>query len=46
MDRLAGGYKLPVLVGATATAAAFGYLAVVGTLAPHEPAKPSTTEGP
>jgi len=34
MDRLAGGYKLPVVLGATATAAAFGYLAVVGTLAP------------
>ena len=34
MDRLAGGYKLPVLLGAIATAAAFGYLAVVGTLAP------------
>jgi MFS family permease len=34
MDRLAGGYKLPVLLGGAATAATFGYLAVVGTLVP------------
>jgi MFS family permease len=34
LDRLAGGHKLPVLVGAGATAAALAYLAFVGTLAP------------
>src|SRR5262249_18313226 len=32
--RLTGSHKLPVLVGATATAAALGYLALVGTLTP------------
>ena len=31
-DRLFGSYKLPVLIGAAATAAALGYLALVGTL--------------
>jgi predicted MFS family arabinose efflux permease len=31
-DRLAGGYKLPVLLGAGTTAAALAYLAAVGTL--------------
>ena len=34
MDRLAGSHKLPVLIGAGATAAALGYLALVGTLTP------------
>jgi MFS family permease len=34
MDRLVGSYKLPVLVGAGATAAALAYLALVGTLSP------------
>ena len=34
MDRLTGSHKLPVLVGAGATAAALGYLALVGTLTP------------
>src|SRR5262249_14783436 len=34
LDRLTGSHKLPVLVGATATAAALGYLALVGTLTP------------
>ena len=33
-DRLAGSHKLPVLMGAGATAAALGYLALVGTLTP------------
>jgi MFS family permease len=32
MDRIVGGYKLPVLVGAGGSAAALAYLAVVGTL--------------
>ena len=34
IDRLFGSYKLPVLVGAGATAAALGYLALAGTLTP------------
>jgi MFS family permease len=34
MDRLMGSHKLPVLIGAGATAAALGYLALVGTLSP------------
>jgi len=34
LDRLTGSHKLPVLVGAGATAAALGYLALVGTLTP------------
>jgi len=34
MDRVAGGHKLPVLLGAGTTTAALAYLAVVGTLAP------------
>ena len=34
MDWLTGSHKLPVLVGAGATAAALGYLALVGTLTP------------
>jgi hypothetical protein len=34
MDRLTGSHKLPVLVGAGATAAALGYLALAGTLTP------------
>ncbi|HEY1362787.1 MAG TPA: MFS transporter [Xanthobacteraceae bacterium] len=33
-DRLAGSYRLPVLAGSVATAAALGYLALVGTLPP------------
>jgi MFS family permease len=33
-DRLAGGHKLPVLLGASATAAALAYLAIAGTVAP------------
>jgi MFS family permease len=33
-DRFAGGYKLPVLLGAGSTAAALAYLAAVGMLAP------------
>jgi MFS family permease len=33
-DRLAGSHKLPVLIGAGLTAAALGYLAVVGRVAP------------
>jgi MFS family permease len=33
-DRLMGGHKLPVLLGAVSTAAALGYLAAVGTLGP------------
>jgi len=32
MDRVVGGYKLPVLVGAIGSAALLGYLAVVGEL--------------
>jgi MFS family permease len=32
MDRVLGGYKLPVLVGAGGTAASLAYLAIVGTL--------------
>ncbi|HEY7244887.1 MAG TPA: MFS transporter [Xanthobacteraceae bacterium] len=36
MDRLVGSYKLPVLVGAGATAATLAYLAIIGTLAPTE----------
>jgi MFS family permease len=31
-DRLFGGYKRPVLIGATATAAALAFLAIAGTL--------------
>jgi hypothetical protein len=34
MDRVMGNHKLPVLLGAGATAAALGYLALVGTLRP------------
>ena len=34
LDRLISGYRLPVLVGAGATAAALGFLALVGTLTP------------
>src|SRR5260370_12910439 len=34
LDRLTGRPKLPVVVGAGATAAALGYLALVGTLTP------------
>jgi MFS family permease len=34
MDRVAGNHKLPVLFGAGATAAALGYLALVGELGP------------
>jgi MFS family permease len=34
MDRVMGNHKLPVLVGTGATAAALGYLALVGTLGP------------
>jgi MFS family permease len=34
LDRLTGSHKLPVLVGAGATAAVLGYLALVGTLTP------------
>src|SRR5262244_3588669 len=34
LDRLTGSHKRPVLVGAGATAAALGYLALVGTLTP------------
>jgi MFS family permease len=34
LDRLAGGHKLPVLVGAGATAGALFYLALAGTLTP------------
>jgi predicted MFS family arabinose efflux permease len=34
LDRLAGGHKLPVLVGAAATAAALFYLALAGPLPP------------
>ena len=34
MDRMTGSHKLPVLVGAGATAAALGYLALAGTLTP------------
>lgn len=34
LDRLAGGHKLPVLLGAGATAAALAYLAFAGTLTP------------
>ena len=34
IDRLIGSHKLPVLVGAGATAAALAYLALVGTLTP------------
>jgi MFS family permease len=34
MDRVLGGYKLPVLAGAGGSAAALAYLAVVGTLNP------------
>jgi predicted MFS family arabinose efflux permease len=34
MDRLMGSHKRPVLIGAGATAAALGYLALVGTLSP------------
>jgi MFS family permease len=34
LDRLTGSHKLPVLVGAGTTAAALGYLALVGTLTP------------
>ena len=34
LDRLTGSHKLPVLVGAGATAAALGNLALVGTLTP------------
>jgi MFS family permease len=34
MDRIARSYKLPVALGALATAAALGYLALVGTLSP------------
>jgi predicted MFS family arabinose efflux permease len=34
LDRLTGSHKLPVVVGAGATAAALGYLALVGTLTP------------
>ncbi len=34
LDRLTGSHKLPVLVGASATAAMLGYLALVGTLKP------------
>jgi MFS family permease len=34
MERLMGGYKLPVLIGAGATAAALGGLAAAGTLTP------------
>lgn len=34
MDRLTGSHKLPVLIGAGATAAALGYLALAGTLTP------------
>ena len=34
MDRLVGSYRLPVLVGAGATASALGVLALVGTLPP------------
>jgi MFS family permease len=34
MDRLAGSHKLPVLVGAGATAAALAYLAIAGTVTP------------
>jgi MFS family permease len=33
-DRLAGSHKLPVLVGALSTAAALGYLAIVGRPSP------------
>jgi MFS family permease len=33
-DRLAGGHKLPVLLGASATTAALAYLAIAGTVAP------------
>jgi predicted MFS family arabinose efflux permease len=36
IDRLVGSYKLPVLIGAVATAASLGYLALVGTLPPTE----------
>jgi MFS family permease len=34
LDRLTGSHKLPVVVGAGTTAAALGYLALVGTLTP------------
>jgi MFS family permease len=34
MDRVVGSHKLPVLLGAGTTAAALGYLALVGTLGP------------
>jgi MFS family permease len=34
MDRLAGGHKLLVLLGAGATSAALAYLAIAGTVAP------------
>jgi MFS family permease len=34
LDRLTGSHKLPVLVGASTTAAALGYLALVETLTP------------
>src|SRR5262245_37773507 len=34
LDRLTGSHKLPVLVGAGATAAMLGYLALMGTLTP------------
>ena len=34
MDRLMGSHKRPVLIGAGATAAALGYLALVGPLSP------------
>jgi MFS family permease len=34
MDRIARGHKLPVLLGAVATAGALAYLALVGTLGP------------
>lgn len=34
MDRLMGSHKRPVLIGALATAAALGYLALVGKLSP------------
>jgi MFS family permease len=34
MDRLVGSYKVPVLIGAAATAAALIYVAILGTLSP------------
>ena len=34
LDRVIAGYRLPVLLGAGATAAALGFLAIVGTLPP------------